>query len=212
MKQKFFILMLVLLWQHRAWAQFGKGQHYVGGSLTTTFNEAGTSVIYNSNNGYIVYSTGHIFTFTVSPEVGFFISDKWAVGIQPSYSRTSGREVSAYSNFTDVTKDVKTIDTYHSDIIGLAINFRYYWMLGSRFGVFPQFGIGTSNNATQPRYGTFSAGGSPNLVFFPTPKLGVNMGFGRVAYNLDYQTKENTFNLNFNNNLTFGLNYYWERK
>ena len=60
MKQKFFILMLVWLWQHRTWAQFGKGQHYVEGSLTTTFNEAGTSVIYNSNNGYIVYSTGHI--------------------------------------------------------------------------------------------------------------------------------------------------------
>ncbi|CAN5245498.1 hypothetical protein BH09BAC6_BH09BAC6_18870 [soil metagenome] len=212
MKKKLLMIMLALLWALTALAQLGKGQHYAGGSLSTTFNEAGVGVIYNSNNGYIVYTTGHVFTFSVSPEIGFFLSDRWAVGIQPSYSRTSGHEVSAYSNFTDFTKDVKTISNYHTDIIGLAINFRYYWMWSSRFGLFPQFGISSSNNATQPRYGTFSAGGSPSLLFFPTTKLGVNMGFGRIAYNLDYQTKENTFNLNFNNNLSFGLNYYWGRK
>jgi len=33
-----------------------------------------------------------------------------------------------------------------------------------------------------------------------------------VAYSLDYKTKDHSLNAGLNNDITFGLNYYWGRK
>jgi hypothetical protein len=85
-------------------------------------------------------------------------------------------------------------------------------MLSDKFGFFPEFGVSTVNNTTYFSYGTFSVGATPNFVFFPTTKLGVNLGFGGLAYNLDYKTNDATFHFGLNDNISFGLNYFWGRK
>ena len=73
-------------------------------------------------------------------------------------------------------------------------------------------GISTLNNSTYFKYGTLTIGGTPNFVFFATPKLGVNLGFGNIGYNLDYKTKVHTLNAGLNDKISFGLNYYWGKK
>ena len=83
-------------------------------------------------------------------------------------------------------------------------------MFTPKVGFFPPFGVNTANNLKQLKYGTLVVGENPNIVFFPIPELGINLGFGNVAYSLDHQTKTGVFNLGSNNNITFGLNYYWQ--
>ena len=85
-------------------------------------------------------------------------------------------------------------------------------MITDKFGFFPQMSISSLSNIVYLRYGSLNIGATPNFVFFPTPKFGVNLGFGNIGYSLDYQTKDHTINIGLNNNITFGLNYYWGRK
>jgi len=100
----------------------------------------------------------------------------------------------------------------NTGVVGMGINVRYYCMITDKFGFFPQMGISSLNNTTYFKYGTLNIGAMPNFVFFPAPQLGVNLGFGNIGYSLDYQTKNHNFNLGLNNNISFGLNYYWGRK
>jgi hypothetical protein len=85
-------------------------------------------------------------------------------------------------------------------------------MITDKFGFVPQFGISSLNNTTYFKYGTLNIGATPNFMFFATSKLAVNLGFGNIGYSLDYQTKDHTFNIGLNDNISFGLNYYWGRK
>jgi hypothetical protein len=213
MKQKLLLLSILLLaFAGTASAQSHKGEFYLGGSLSYDYNSYGSTNTFNYNEGYTIYTTSKITSFSIRPEFGFFISDKWSIGIQPVYSRTSGTETSNFFSYTTAADDYVSSDPYHNDVVGIGVHARYYCMISDKFGFFPEFGISTLNNTTYFKYGTFSLGGTPNFVFFPTPKLGVNLGFGGVSYNLDYQTKDSTFHLGLNDNISFGLNYFWGRK
>ncbi|WP_428330740.1 hypothetical protein [Mucilaginibacter sp.] len=213
MKQKLLLFsILFTLFIGSAAAQGDKGGYYLGGSLSYNYNSFGSSSTYNYSTGYTIYTTTNIAAFTLSPEFGYFISKKWSIGIQPTYSRNSGTEESDYYSNTAVADDYTSKDNYHSSAVGLGINVRYYCMITDKFGFFPQVGISTLNNSTYFKYGTLTIGGTPNFVFFATPKLGVNLGFGNIGYNLDYKTKDHTLNAGLNDKISFGLNYYWGKK
>ena len=213
MKQKllafsFFLFALI----GSAAAQGHKGQYYLGGSLAYDYSSYGSSSTVNFADGYTNYTTSKISNFSFRPEFGFFISDKWSIGIQPVYSRNGGTETSDFHSYTNAADNFVSSDKYHTDVVGIGVHARYYCMISDKFGFFPEFGVSTVNNTTYFSYGTFSLGATPNLVFFPTTKLGVNLGFGGAAYNLDYKTKDATFHLGLNDNISFGLNYFWGRK
>ncbi len=213
MKQKLLLLsILFITCISVASAQTQKGEFYLGGSVSYDYNSYGSSNTYNYADGYTIYTTSKISAMSFRPEIGFFISDKWSIGVQAVYSRTGGTETSNYYSYTSTTKNYVSSDKYHNDIVGIGVHARYYCMITDKFGFFPELGISTLNNTTYFKYGTFSVGSTPNFVFFPTPKLGVNLGFGGVSYNLDYQTKNSTFHLGLNDNISFGLNYFWGRK
>ncbi|CAN5245546.1 hypothetical protein BH09BAC6_BH09BAC6_18880 [soil metagenome] len=212
MKQKLLLLIIFLISSIAVMAQIGKGQHYIGGSLSYNYDSYGSSSTYNFNTGYTIYANKNISTFAINPQVGFFISDKWSIGIQPIYSRTSGTASSSFYSYSTPANNYVSSDNYHTSVLGLGINLRYYYMITDKVGFFPEFGLSSINNLTYFKYGTLTLGGSPNIVFFPTPKIGVNLGFGKIAYSFDYQAKTSIFNLGLNNNIAFGLNYYWGRK
>lgn len=213
MKQKLLALsILFFVFISAASAQTGKGAFYLGGSVSYDYSSFGSTSTYNFNNGYTDYTTTKIAALSIRPEIGFFISNKWSIGVQAVYSRTSGTETSKYYSYTNSADNYVSSDKYHDDIAGIGVHARYYCMITDKFGFFPELGISTLNNTTYFKYGTLSIGSTPNFVFFPTPKLGVNLGFGGLAYNLDYQTKDSTFHLGLNDNISFGLNYYWGRK
>jgi len=193
-------------------AQTEKGFYYIGGSLSYDFNSYGSSTTYDYAAGYTIYNITNVYSFSISPEFGYFLSKKWSIGIQPTYARTGGTETSNYYSYTTAADNFVSSDKYHNDIFGIGITLRYYCMITDKFGFFPQFGISTLNNVKYPNYGTLAIGVSPNFVFFPTNKIGVNLGFGNLGYNLDYKTKQHTLNAGLDDKISFGLNYYWGRK
>ncbi|HVW97406.1 MAG TPA: hypothetical protein VHA56_15645 [Mucilaginibacter sp.] len=206
----FFFLLIAGL--GTSYAQTQKGGFYLGGSFSYDYSSFGSSSTTTFTNGTTYYSTTGINTVSVRPEFGFFISDNWSIGIQPVYSRTGGTETSNFVSSVDQTQNFVSSDKYHNTILGLGLHARYYCAISDKFGFFPEFGIATLNNSKYFNYGTFSVGATPNFVFFPTPKLGVNLGFGGVSYNVDYQTKDDTFHFGLNDSISFGLNYFWGRK
>jgi hypothetical protein len=191
-------------------AQMNKGSYYAGGSLYYNYDGGpGTTTVYTFNTGTTNYTINNLATFQINPEFGYFLSKNWSIGIQPNYSRSSGTETSVFTSFTDQSTNFTKSNDYHTDVVGLTINVRYYYMLTDRIGIFPQFGISSQNDLKNFSNGEITLLGSPNIVFFATQKLGVNMGFGNIRYATDYHFNNSYFNLSFNNAISFGLNYYW---
>ncbi|RFZ90883.1 hypothetical protein D0C36_18200 [Mucilaginibacter conchicola] len=193
-------------------AQIGKGQKYFGGSLYVNYDRDGNTTNYTFPTGTTVYTQRNLLNLNISPEFGFFLNNHWALGIQPGYSRISGTEISSFYSDTNTTQNFTTTHDYHTDYVGLTVNLRYYWMLSDKVGIFPQFGVSSSHVLNDFTNGGLSIGGGPNLVFFPTQKLGVNMGFGNASYNYNYRSGNTVLNLSLSNTFTFGLNYYWGGK
>ena len=190
-------------------AQIGKGHKYLGGSFNFSYDEDGTMQNYNFDSGVTQYYNYKITSFNISPEFGFFISDKWAVGIQPGYSRVSGTETSNFFSSTTSSANYSYTSKYHTDIVGLAVNLRYYCMITDKFGIYPQMGVSSTHNANDFNDGHFAAFAGPNVVFFPSPKIGLNMGFGNLSYQYNYLSHGSFLNASLNNNFTFGVNYYF---
>ncbi len=213
MKKHLFTLLFIIAVSVAANAQTGKGHYYIGGNFNYNYDEYGYTNTYTFTQGTTVYTNHAISNLQVSPDFGFFLSDKWAVGIQPGYARTWGTETSVYTaNVGSNTSNYIYDHHYHTDVLSLGIHFRYYYMLNDKIGVFPQFGIATAHDANKFKSGSLNIGGNPNIVFFATPKLAVNLGFGNLQYIHDYQTKSNSFNIGLNTNISFGVNYYWGKK
>jgi hypothetical protein len=82
-------------------------------------------------------------------------------------------------------------------------------MLTDKIGIFPQFGLSTQNDLKNFSNGELTLLATPNIVFFATPKLGINLGFGNIKYATDYHFNNSFVNIGFNNAISFGLNYYW---
>jgi hypothetical protein len=191
-------------------AQTDKGNFYIGGSLYYNYDGGpGTTTLYTFTTGTTNYTVNNLTTFQFSPEFGYFLSKKWAIGIQPNYSRSSGTETNVFTSFTDPATNFTKVDDYHTDVIGLTVSLRYYCMLTDKIGIFPQFGISSQNDLKNFSNGALTFLASPNIVFFPTPKLGINMGFGNIKYATDYHFNNSYVNIGFNNAISFGLNYYW---
>ncbi|TFF36744.1 hypothetical protein [Mucilaginibacter psychrotolerans] len=212
MKKYLFTAFTILFFAGTSLAQMGKGAKYIGGSFNLNYDEAGYSTYVSYPQGNTQYFNTGILNLNVSPEFGFFLNKHWVIGIQPGYARTSGTETNNYYSATNAVDNYSHTRKYHTDIIGLAINARYYWMLSDKFGIYPQIGISSNHVLNNFLVGSLNVGGGPNVVFFPTEKLGINMGFGNFNYNYNYQTNGSKINLALNNNFSFGLNYYWGGK
>ena len=193
-------------------AQTGESKFYIGGSMNYSYNSFGSMNTYSYLDGFINYYTTKVGNLNISPEFGFLLSKKWSIGVQPIYQRTSGTESSYYYAYSGSSNNTYYTDNYHTNSLGLGINVRYYAMITDKFGFFPQLGVSTVNNLAYPNNGTLAIGATPNFVYFATPKLGINFGFGAIAYSLDYKTKDHSVNGNLNNNIVFGVNYYWGKK
>ncbi|MEB0263148.1 MULTISPECIES: hypothetical protein [unclassified Mucilaginibacter] len=195
-----------------AQAQIGKGHKFIGGSFNFSYDEDGTSQNYNFDSGVTRYSNYKTTNFNISPEFGFFIGDKWTIGIQPGYSRVSGTETSNFYSATTPASNYSYTSKYHTDILGLAVNLRYYCMINEKLGFYPQMGVSTSHLANDFSNGHFAAYAGPNVVFFPSSKVGLNMGFGNISYQYNYLSHGSFLNASLNNNFNFGINYYFGGK
>jgi hypothetical protein len=168
-----------LLLSLTGFAQQREGKWLVGGgfdflSQTSTLNNSA----FETKSGF----------GSVSPKVGYFFADRWAVGLTPSVS---------FNNRKD------TNETSKGRGYNLAAFVRYYQPIGDKLALFGElngfnYGAGSTRrnptNGTQDRidsYRSINAGAliRPGIVYFITPKIGLETSFGGL--NLGYFSNSN---------------------
>lgn len=137
-------------------------------------------------------------TFSFNPKAGYFISDKFAVGIQLNLnsSKMEDTVLAIDPNFSEETK---------ASVFGAGVFARYYFLdLGKRFKTYGEFGIGfasgnvetTETGATDPTtdydVSGFGAGVSLGINYFVSECFAINFVLSDV---LSYASATETNNL-----------------
>lgn len=148
--------------------------------------------------------------FNFNPKVGYFLNDKFAVGVELGIG--SGKTT------MPSTPDSKSSSMY-AGVFG-----RYYFLdLGDRFKTYTEFGFGINSDkvgdADSDKSNGFGIGAGLGMNYFVTPKIAISFGLSNV---LNYETSKtkadgdkgsSSFDVNVNvfdnffNTPTFGLLY-----
>ena len=146
-------------------------------------------------------------TFNFTPKAGYFINDKFALGIELGIGSDK-----TTVNGTDTDKN----SNFDAGVFG-----RYYFLeLGQRFKTYAEVGVAyKSGKATlaEVKYSGFGAKAGLGINYFVTPKMAINFGLSNVlAFNTmkvkgaeavsEFDANVNVFN-NFFNTATFGLTF-----
>lgn len=204
-----------------AFAQFNKGQVYVGGTLSTSLQNSNTTQPSPAAN----LSKNN--SISAAPAVGVFLNPKIAIGgtIGYSYSLTefdfqsfnqnTGTTVNSYQKYKTIGFSVGAFTRYY-----LPISNTVYFALHEQITFTRSNSETIQGNATQETTNqtpTYSIGVSvkPVLIFFPSPKWGIEAGVGSIGYSytrtLPNVSSGNSFSLNAGS-FSFGLAYFFARK
>jgi hypothetical protein len=183
MRNLFTVSVATLLLSLTGFAQNGKGKWLVG-SVVEFGTRTGTTTI-NQSNPVESKST----QVSVYPRVGYFFADRWAVGLVPGLS---------------YTKQTGSAETSTNRAYSIAPFVRYYQPVGEKLGIFGELsGISYTSgsgdrNATnggmisKSSFQNVNLGAyvRPGVVYFITPKIGLETSFGSVGFG--YFTSKNT--------------------
>jgi len=186
-------------------AQTEKGDNMIGGSFSISTSKTESSN-YEKRNYY-----------SITPRYAHFFSKNLAIGLTvgANYGKTLNSNYDANSNLTSTrTSKQKGIS------VGPIV--RYYVDVTDKFKAFGQF-IGTigvvktDEISTYPYYNfepnskyiQYNASISPGLAFFPTKKLGIELGFSLLSYNkIDYDGPAPAYSWYEAEAFEFGLNTF----
>jgi len=228
--KKIISLSLVLI-PSFVFAQFSKGQVFLGGTLSTLLSNSGTpgtmSTNYYGSNGKNNY-------VSISPIVGFFINQKIAVGGSIGYL-SNYRESNFYTGYYDSNGNFIYVPAFSKSItnsISLNAFARYYFPISNSFYFALQgqtsFTRGYSKNTSFNNGNTlsqeftssspfYSLGTTinPVFIFFPSSRWGIETGIGSLGYfyqrNLPNVSSNSGLSLNAGS-FSFGLAYYFAKK
>jgi opacity protein-like surface antigen len=177
-----------------ATAGFQNGDVFISGTLAFSSEKTGD---FKSNQ------------FTVSPKVGFFVSNNIAVGVSLAY-------LSANQDISD------SFDVYEQKTTGFEVGAfgRYYFTPASKFSIFAQLGAGYGSAkyeveaiGSESKADGFNIELAPGFNYFVSNNLALEATFGILGYNTvkpDYDGAESTdsFNIGIDlANINFGLVY-----
>lgn len=204
-----------------AFAQLSKGNLLVTGAFSVGSTSQENTIAGKTTDGP---STS---TFSIIPNVSYFLSDRFAVGLELGYSRLSSEVVDVTSSRTTTTKEV-------TSGLGLSPFVRYYIPLGQKFYFYGQGGFGftsgkventittvttflgtqTTETKTESDLSAFNVGFRPGVTYFFTDRFALDASFGLLNFsNLteklgNNETKNSEINFNIiPSSLTFGLSY-----
>lgn len=184
------------------------------GTKIMTGSVAG-SYIKKDNDFDALKRSGNI---SLTEQNGYFVANNLSVGSLVSYSFSYNKYVGEY-----MTPSGPLVRRLFNHTIAPGIFVRYYKMFTPRLGLMGQFnaacliGFGEvwSNDpvfTTRDQYLGVDVNISPRLVYFITPKLGLEAGFGSIGYNFlqDMNSGKNTHGGGFalNPDLNLGLSFY----
>lgn len=202
-------------------AQFTKGDKFIGGSVSIGHQDGPSSST----------TTSTINSISLSPSLGFLVSEKFALGGQLGFS--SFKNSYQYSvpyldnqgnySFRTVTFNQKS-NVYSAGFFALR-----YFTISERF-IFALTGnlSYSRKNNSDPNYNTttgvplyiknnsYSVGVSisPSLIFFPSNNWGISAGLGSVGYSygysLTFERSSNAFDLNYGS-FHLGFSYYFRK-
>lgn len=182
-------------------AQFSKGDKVLSGSINATIFRSPQSAV----DGFEVRSN----SLSVSPHLGFFITERMLLGGGISYE----------SSFTRAYQDGSPVYLNESRGVGFTFTARRYSTIteGLLFSISASASYRTGNfrqSSSEDKI-KFSSGGinlSPSFHFFPTRHWAVEGGIGSIGYNTsvqkDMDKKSNNFNFGLGT-FIFGLAYYF---
>ncbi|SIT93711.1 outer membrane beta-barrel protein [Pontibacter indicus] len=215
-----------------AQAQMQSSTSYVGGTLGGSYSEPNSL---------------KVSSFHIKPIVGRFVTDNWLIGISASYQ-------SNYRSSNSHTVYTIGENTYHMALkftrersVGIGPVARYYQEVGPKLAFFAEGTAGYAKKDTKQEYTIHStdangtptlesydlrsvrtqhlyAGFAPGIVFFPKPKLGIELKANVISYThgigngpnqdpLTFMFDQNTQkNLNVNFSLastSIGVGYYF---
>ena len=165
-------------------------------------------VVKDSNSGFKTKTTH----YTFNPKIGYFLSDKVAVGASLGFGKGS------------VESDAIGADITGTKLYAGAFARYYFLELGNRFKTYAEVGVGYQEgkvSSIKYKETGFVAGIDLGFNYFVTEKLAVSFALGNVFSYKNYDMKEdgtklgsvseteanlNVFN-NFFDNATFGLVY-----
>lgn len=154
----------------------------------------------NSTNDKDASKKSSEFTFT--PKVGYFVTDKIAVGVE--FAVGQGKE----TNYAGTSDEYEKYNAFGVGAFG-----RYYFLeLGSRFKAYGELGVGFANSKTGlteaddkgVKVNGFGAGAGVGANFFLTEKIAIGYQFANViSYNsakadVDGAKASTAFNVNLN--------------
>ncbi|SHI42874.1 hypothetical protein SAMN02745146_0850 [Hymenobacter daecheongensis DSM 21074] len=135
-----------------------------------------------------------------SPQVGFFVANNLVLGLNAGVS--SDKTTSSQDSYSGVGTPVAYANEEILKELHLGPFVRYYHMFGEKAGLYGQVGGGyhrsTRENSSEVPFSYDSesktTGGYANLlpgfVYFPTPKIGLELTMGNIFYSKSSYTSQ----------------------
>lgn len=197
-----------LLFSLAALSAFGLAQAQEEAAATFGFSK--NDVFVSGSVGYSSQKTGDVKNsqFDVTPRVGYFVSDNFAVGGQLGYRSTEN----TYYDGIGMSESKNTA----FEVGAFA---RYYRTPANQFSFFGQLnaiytaGKTEYEGSGESKVSGFGFGLVPGISYFVSGHIALETTFGLLGYNTskpdeDGAESTNNFNLNLNlNNVTFGIVY-----
>jgi hypothetical protein len=219
----FSVCMIMLSVQSNA--QFTKGTLMLG----TTIGSAGYSSAnsdYNYDAGELRSAKTNTFTFSVGPQIGFFLSPQLIAGATPSFNISTSHATNNVNNINNTFSNTTTTTTTTTVTIGPFLRY-YFSNLKSNNWFYAQIngavgtGSGTtdgssiSSTSTGSTNGkvtdifTWNAGGSIGLTHFFYKRIGMDVALGYTdshVHNYDINNSSSTNKTS--GNITTSVNNY----
>jgi len=186
-----------------SFAQPVSGKLILGGNFSFSFEHYGEDNQSKSNS------------FEINPNIGFFITEKTAIGVRAGYSMTKDEYANSF------------YDSEKVSAFGLSPYFRYY-IKPNKGGIFLQSSLqlyfGKEKTSYYDEYEMqdvveesnftlMNIGVSPGVYYYITEKIAIEATFGRLSYQFvttkdedDNKNKQNYFGLSLNpQSISFGV-------
>lgn len=231
--KKFLLILLAFSTLMSGYSQTEKGKMFLGGQ----FNLSGNT---NSLSDTLSRYDNHSLNFAITPNFGYFIADNLALGVSLDFGVDHSNNHYENTNLATLfrTKSNSINNSYTYGIGGFA---RYYVNITDHFKFYVNGGLkyshqtdkrtsfnnypGDLNSPSIKYYQEFQLSFitlevTPGLVYFVTPRLGLQANFGNLSLrhsrskditssnNNYYRSNDYGFNLN-PSTLSIGLNYYF---
>jgi hypothetical protein len=206
-------VLLFLALSFPATAQFSKGTVFLGGTLSTIFQNSDNNTPVNQ-----IPNSQTTSNFGISPSVGFFLSEKMAVGAALNYSaqRSDYHQANGYySKSSLISIGNNPYLRLYQPITG-SIYFGLQGSVGFSRGNFKQTTTnGIAEMVTEiPSY-SLTASVKPLFIFFPSPKWGIETSIGSLGYSYSRNLPDASSSTSFGmtaGSFSFGVAYYFIKK